>query len=151
MGWFEREKLGGEGTAVSRRKARPQAVAQGALCEADYVRKRGPSGAPTIRVGWGVVGAPRWRAGPAGAASGQLLVDEGRQLRLADCTHLGGGELSVLEQHQRRDAADAGLFRLGWQAARRARELLGRGGCRSVDGWLPKQAAALSAAYSAWA
>ena len=44
-------------------------------------------------------------------ASGDLLVDEGGQLRLAQCANLGGGELAALEQHQRWNAADAEFVR----------------------------------------
>ena len=48
-------------------------------------------------------------AGPLG--SGQLLVDECRQLGFAHGTDLGGGQLTIFENHQRGDAADAELGR----------------------------------------
>jgi hypothetical protein len=42
-------------------------------------------------------------------ASGQLLVDEGGQLRLAHGAHFGGRELAALEDHEGGDTADAEL------------------------------------------
>src|SRR5882724_4718171 len=39
----------------------------------------------------------------------QVVFDEGRELRPADRTHLGGDWLTVLEQHQCRDATDVVL------------------------------------------
>src|SRR5687768_9214612 len=41
--------------------------------------------------------------------SGELLVDESGELGLAHRADLGRGQLAVLEQHQRGDAADAEL------------------------------------------
>jgi hypothetical protein len=53
------------------------------------------------------------RCGPIGLAdeSGQLLVDEGHELGLAQRADLGGRQLAILEQHQRRNATDAELGR----------------------------------------
>src|SRR2546427_12149172 len=47
-------------------------------------------------------------AGPSGE-SGQVLFQESGQLCLVEGAHLGGGQLAILEQHQRGNAADAEL------------------------------------------
>ncbi len=83
----------------------------------NYDRKRkGPNAMGSVGGAGGGIRTPPCAADPGAGArrrgwSGQLLVNECGELGLAHGSHLGGGELAVLEEHERGDSADAELGR----------------------------------------
>src|SRR5690606_6492721 len=72
--------------------------------EAESNTRRGRASSPEGK-------KPRRMAGLFDEARLQVGVEEGRQLRLGQGAHLGGLDVAVLEQHQRRDATHAVLGR----------------------------------------